>query len=94
MDIGDDKQNHQKLQLGVEDKCQSSPKYPVQNDEMDTDEELGPMPHTEDNTGATAATVTSETLYVEGGPSVQTRLLARVITVPKRGKRTRCTGSS
>ena len=38
---------------------------PVQNiqydDEMDTDEELGPMPHTEDNTGAAVATVTSET---------------------------------
>ena len=62
---------------------------PVQNirydDEMDTDEELGPMPCTEDNTGAAAATVTSETLYVEGGPSVQTRLEARVVTVPKRG---------
>ena len=62
---------------------------PVQNiqynDEMDTDEELGPMPHTEDNTGAAAATVTSKTLYVEGGPSVQTGLGARVITVPKRG---------
>ena len=62
---------------------------PVQNirydDEMDTDEELGPMPHTEDNTGATAATVTSETLYIAGGSSVQTGLGARVITVPKRG---------
>ena len=62
---------------------------PVQNirynDEMDTDEELGPMPHTEDNTGAAVATVTSEMLYIEGGPSVQTGLGARVITVPKRG---------
>ena len=62
---------------------------PVQNirydDEMDTDEELEPMPRTEDNTGAAAATVTSETMYVEGGPSVQTGLGARVITVPKRG---------
>ena len=62
---------------------------PVQNirydDEMDTDEELGPMPRTEDNTGDAVATVTSETLYVEGGPSVQTGLGARVITVPKRG---------
>ena len=62
---------------------------PVQNiqydDEMDTDEELGPMPCTEDNTGVAAATVTSETLYIEGGPSVQTGLGARVITVPKRG---------
>ena len=62
---------------------------PVQNirynDEIDTDEELGPMPRTEDNTGAAAATVTSETLYVEGEPSVQTGLEARVVTVPKRG---------
>ena len=62
---------------------------PVQNiqydDEMDTDEELGPMPHTEDNIGAAVATVTSKMLYVEGGPSVQTGLGARVITVPKRG---------
>ena len=62
---------------------------PVQNirydDEMDTDEELGPMPRTEDNTGAVVATVTSEMLYIEGGPSVQTRLGARVIAVPKRG---------
>ena len=62
---------------------------PVQNiryhDEIDTDEELGPMPHTEDNTGAAVATVTSETLYVEGEPSVQTGLEARVVTVPKRG---------
>ena len=62
---------------------------PVQNiwydDEMDTDEELGPMPRTEDNTGATVATVTSKMLYIEGEPSVQTGLGARVITVPKRG---------
>ena len=62
---------------------------PVQNiqynDEMDTDEELGPMPHTKDNSGAAVATVTSETLYVGGEPSVQTGLGARVITVPKRG---------
>ena len=55
------------------------------DDEMDTDEELGPMIRTEDNTGAAVATVTSETLYIEGGPSVQTGLGARVITVPKRG---------
>ena len=43
------------------------------------------MPHTEDNTGAAVATVTSETLYVEGEPSVQTGLEARVVTVPKGG---------
>ena len=56
------------------------------NDEIDTDEELGPMPRTKDNTGAAATTVTSETLYIEGEPSVQTRLEARVVTVPKRGR--------
>ena len=33
-----------------------------------------------------ATTVTSETMYVEGEPSVQTRLEARVATVPKRGR--------
>ena len=55
------------------------------NDEMDTDEELGLMPRTEDNTGTVVATVTSKTLYVEEGPSVQTGLGARVIAVPKRG---------
>ena len=62
---------------------------PVQNNqydnEMDTDEELGPLPHMEDNAGTAAATVTSEMMYVEGGPSAQTRLGARVMTVPKRG---------
>ena len=52
---------------------------------MDTDEELGPLPRTEDNAGAAAATVTSETMYIEGGPSAQTGLGARVMTVPKRG---------
>ena len=55
------------------------------DDEMDTDEELGPMPRMEDNTGTAVATVTSETLYIEGGPSVQTGLGAKVIAVPKRG---------
>ena len=62
---------------------------PVQNvqydDEMDTDEELGPLPRTEDNAGAAVATVTSETMYIEGGSSAQTGLGARVMTVPKRG---------
>ena len=63
---------------------------PVQNvqydDEMDTDEELGPLPRTQYSAGAVAATVTSEMMYVEGGPSVQTRLGARAMTVPKRGR--------
>ena len=55
------------------------------NDEMDTDEELGPLPRTEDNRGTVVATVTSEMMYVERGPSVQTGLGARVVTMPKRG---------
>ena len=55
------------------------------NDEVDTDEELGPMPRTKDNAGAAVATVTSETVYVEGEPPAQTGLEARVVTVPKRG---------
>ena len=63
---------------------------PVQNvqydDEMDTDEELGPLPRTQDNAGAAAATVTRKTMYVEAGPSAQTGLGARVMTVPKRGR--------
>ena len=46
------------------------------NDEVDTDEELGPMPRTEDNADTAAATVTSETLYVEGETSAQTGLEA------------------
>ena len=56
------------------------------NDEIDTDEELGPLPRTKDNTSAAATTVTSETLYVEGETSVQTGLQARVVTVTKRGR--------
>ena len=63
---------------------------PVQNirydDEIDTDEELGPMPRTKHNTGAAATAVTSETMYIEGEPSVQTRLEARVVAVSKRGR--------
>ena len=62
---------------------------PVQDirydDEVDTDEELGPMPCTKDNTGAAVATVTSETVYVEGEPPTQTGLGARVVTEPERG---------
>ena len=84
MDIGDDKQSHQNSNLAW--KMSVSPVQNIRyDDEMDTDEELGPMPRTEDNTGAAVATVTSEALYIEGGPSVQTGLGARVITVPKRG---------
>ena len=63
---------------------------PVQNirydDEIDTDEELGAMPRTRDNARATATAVTSETMYDEGEPSVQTRPEARAVTVPKKGR--------
>ena len=55
------------------------------NDEIDTDEELGPMPRTEDNVSVGTATVTSETLYIEGEPSAQTGLGTGVVTVSKRG---------
>ena len=56
------------------------------SNEIDTDEELGPLPRTQDNAGVAATTITSETMYIEGEPSVQTRLEARVATVPKRGR--------
>ena len=63
---------------------------PVQNirydDEIDTDEELGPMPHTRDNIHTMATAVTSETMYDEGEPSGQTRPGARAVTVPKKGR--------
>ena len=61
---------------------------PIQNlrcdDEVDTDEELGPMPRTRDNVSVVTSTVTSETLYVEGESSVQTGLGTRVATVSER----------
>ena len=55
------------------------------SDEVDTDEELGPMPCTKDNVGAAVATVTSETVYVEGELPTQAGLEARMVTVSKRG---------
>ena len=55
------------------------------SDEIDTDKELGPMPRTEDNAGATVATVTIETLYVGGEPSAQTGPEAGEVTVSNRG---------
>ena len=49
---------------------------PVQSlrytDEVDTDEELGPLPRTKDNANVAATTVTSQMLYTEGETSVQT----------------------
>ena len=56
------------------------------NDEVDTDEELGPLPCTKDNASAAATTMTSETLYTEGETSVQIGLQSRVETVMKRGR--------
>ena len=62
---------------------------PVQNiryDEIDMDEELGPMPHTRDNIHTMATAVTGGMMYDEGEPSGQTRPGARVVTVPKKGR--------
>ena len=62
---------------------------PVQSlrysNEVDTDEELGPLPRSKDNTSV-ATTVTSETLYVGGEGSAQSGLQARVETVTKKGR--------
>ena len=43
------------------------------------------MPRTKDNADAVVATVTSETMYMEGDPPTQARLEARMVTVSKRG---------
>ena len=63
---------------------------PVQSlrytDEVDTDEELGPLPHTKDNANVAATTVTSQTLYTEGETSVQTGPRVRVEAVTKKGR--------
>ena len=56
------------------------------SDEVDTDEELGPLPRTKDNSSAAATTVTSETLYTVEGTPAQTGLQARVETVTKKGR--------
>ena len=53
---------------------------------MDTDEELGPMPCTEDNADTATATVTSETLYIEGESLTQTGLEARAVTATRGGE--------
>ena len=62
---------------------------PVQSlrytDEVDTDEELGPLPCTKDNANVAATTVTSQMLYTEGETSVQTGPLVRVEAVTKKG---------
>ena len=63
---------------------------PVQSlrysDEVDTDDELGPLPRTKDNASVAATTVTSETLYVGRETSAQRGLQSRVETVTKRGR--------
>ena len=56
------------------------------NDEVDTDEELGPMPHTKDNANTATATITSETLYIEGESSTQTGLQATAVTATRGGE--------
>ena len=63
---------------------------PVQSlrytDEVDTDEELGPLPRTKDNADVAAPTVTSQTLYTEGGTSTQTGPRVRVEAVTQKGR--------
>ena len=63
---------------------------PVQSlcytDEVDTDEELGPLPRTKDNANVAATTVTSQTLYTEGGTSTQTGPRVRVEAVTQKGR--------
>ena len=54
-------------------------------DEVDTDEELGPLPRTKDNANVAASTVTSQTLYTEGGTSTQTGPRVRVEAVTQKG---------
>ena len=56
-------------------------------DEVDTDEELGPLPRTRDNANVAVTTVTSQTLYTEGETSVQTGPPVRVEAVTKKGRR-------
>ena len=54
------------------------------SDEVDTDEELGPLPRTKDNSSAAVTTVTSETLYTAEETPAQTGLQARVETITKK----------
>ena len=70
---------------------------PVQSlrysDEVDTDEELGPLPRTKDNASAAATTVTSETLYVGGETSAQRGTAIQSGNRDKERERTRCTNT-
>ena len=71
---------------------------PVQSlqysDEVDTDEELGPLPHTKDNASAAATTVTSKTLYVRGRNFSTEGMAIQSGNRDKERKRTGCTGTS
>ena len=68
---------------------------PVQSlqysDEVDTDDELGPLPRTKDNASVVATTVTSETLYVGGETSAQRGTAIQSGNRDKERKRTWCT---
>ena len=55
-------------------------------DEVDTDEELGPLPRTKDNANVAASTVTSQTLYTEGQTSMQTGPRVRMEAVTQKGR--------
>ena len=55
-------------------------------DEVDTDEELGPLPRTKDNANVAASTVTSQMLYTEGETSTQTGPRVRVEAVTQKGR--------
>ena len=55
-------------------------------DEVDTDEELGPLPHTKDNAKVAASTVTSQTLHTEGQTSTQMGPRVRVEAVTQKGR--------
>ena len=54
-------------------------------DEVDTDEELGPLPRTRDNANVAASTVTSQTLYTKGQTSTQTGPRVRMKAVTQKG---------
>ena len=55
-------------------------------DEVDTDEELGPLPRTRDNANVAASTVTSQTLYTEGQTSTQMGPRVRMEAVTQKGR--------
>ena len=68
---------------------------PVQSlrysDEVDTDDELGPLPHTKDNASVAATTVTSKTPVRRGGNFSAEGTAIQSGNRDKERKRTRCT---